>query len=269
VGGTHETAYAEAAAAILGLPARQVVCAAADTDSAPFELGDSAPAYFAAGRAVEEAARLARERIREAGAALLKAPVAGTQVEGGRVLDASGRAVSFAEIGAAALRSGQPLVVTAAPPPATAPPALAAAFADVEVDAETGVVRITRLTGAVAGGPFTDPGPAEGLVEGALASAVERALTAELPFDAEGSPRVRSLRLWPFLSAIDVPPLSVRFVSSGSPTSRFGAAALGEAAGHAALAAIASAVARATGTPVRVLPLSPERVLAALDATRP
>ena len=54
-GGTDEAAYAEAAAAILGVPPHRVVCAAADTDSAPFESGDAAPAYFSAGRAVEEA----------------------------------------------------------------------------------------------------------------------------------------------------------------------------------------------------------------------
>jgi xanthine dehydrogenase molybdenum-binding subunit len=150
-----------------------------------------------------------------------------------------------------------------------APPALAAAFADVELDSETGVVRITRLAAAVAGGPFSDPAPAQGLVEGALADAVERTLVAELPFDAEGRPLVRSLRLWPLLSAVDVPPLCVTFVPSGEPASHFGAAALGEAAGHAALAAITSAVARATGAAVRALPLSPERVLAALDSTRP
>jgi CO/xanthine dehydrogenase Mo-binding subunit len=61
----------------------------------------------------------------------------------------------------------------------------------------------------------------------------------------------------------------VRFVPSRDATSRFGAAALGETAGRAALAAIASAVAQATGSPVRVLPLTPERVLGAVEAARP
>ena len=267
-GGTDEAAYAEAAAAILGVSARRVVCAAADTDSAPFEMGDPAPAYFAAGRAVEEAARLARERLRAAGADLLGVPVAETRVADGRVFDASGHAVSFADVGAAALRTGQTFVVTAAPPPAAAPPALAAAFAEVEIDAETGVVRIGRLEAVVAGGPFTDPEPAEGLVEGALALAVEQALAAGLSFDGEGRPLARSLRLWPLVTAADVPPLSVRFVPSGDATSRFGATALGEAAGRAALAAIASAIAQATGGTLRVLPLSPERVLQALDGAR-
>jgi putative selenate reductase molybdopterin-binding subunit len=267
-GGSDEAAYSEAAAAILGVPPRRVVCAGGDTDSAPFETGEPASAYFAAGRAVEEAARQAVERMRAAAAALLGVPASETRVADGRVLDSAGRAISFADVGTAALRAGEPFVVTAAPSPAAAPPALAAAFAEVDVDAETGVVRIGRLEAMVAGGPFTDPGPAQVLVEGALALAVEQALAGGLPFDAAGRPLVRSFRLWPLVTAHDVPPLSVRFVPSRNAALRFGAAALGEAAGRAALAAIASAVARATGGAVRELPLSPPRVLEALDAAR-
>ena len=60
-----------------GSPPRRVVCAATDTDSAPFESSDAAPAASSAGRAVEEAARQVRERIREAGALLLGVPAAG------------------------------------------------------------------------------------------------------------------------------------------------------------------------------------------------
>jgi CO/xanthine dehydrogenase Mo-binding subunit len=65
---------------------------------------------------------------------------------------------------------------------------------------------------------------------------------------------------------VDVPPLSVRFVPGGEPHSRFGAAALGEAAARAALAAIVNAVSRAAGARLRELPLSPARVLDAVTA---
>lgn len=265
-GGADEATCAEAAAAILGVPTQRVVSAATDTDSAPFESGDAAPDCFAAGRAVEEAARLARERIRDAGAALLGVPAGETVVDDGRVRDARGREVGFAEIGASALRSGRPLAVTAAPGPASTPPSLAAALAEVEVDAETGVVRVRRLAAALAGGPFADERSPRAQVEGALAEALEQALAGGLGFDDEGRPQVRSLRRWPLVAAIDVPPLSVTFLPAGDPLSRFGAAALGEAAARAAIAAIANAVARATGTSVRDLPLAPGRVLEALSA---
>jgi CO/xanthine dehydrogenase Mo-binding subunit len=77
---------------------------------------------------------------------------------------------------------------------------------------------------------------------------------------------VRSLRRWPLVAAMDMPSLSVTFLPGGDPLSRFGAAALGEAAARAALAAIANAVAHAVGARVRDLPLTPGRVLDALWA---
>jgi CO/xanthine dehydrogenase Mo-binding subunit len=76
---------------------------------------------------------------------------------------------------------------------------------------------------------------------------------------------VRSLRDYPLIAPIDVPPLVVSFVPSGAAHSRFGGAALGDVSTRAALAAIANAVARATGVPVQCLPLSPPVVLDALE----
>jgi putative selenate reductase molybdopterin-binding subunit len=260
-GGADETVFAAAAADSLGIPRRRVVLAAADTDSAPFEAGELAPAFFAAGRAVEAAAELARERIRAAGAALLEVEPEMVELVAGEARAPDGRRVSFARIGASALQAGQPLVATAAPSAGSTPPSDAAVFAEVEVDTETGVVRPVRLTAVVAGGPFADPRPAEAQVEGALAAAVERALAAGQPFDADGIPLARSLRSWPFVAAGDVPPISVVFVPSGDPPTRFGAVAVGEAAERAALAAIAGAVADATRGTVRSLPLDPGTVL--------
>ncbi len=153
--------------------------------------------------------------------------------------------------------------------PGLAPPSLAAAHADVEVDTETGVVRVTRLAATLAGGPFADPRPPESHVQGALADALEQALAGGLPFDDEGRPRVRSLRSWPLVAAMDMPSLSVTFVPGGEPLARFGAAALGEAATQAALAAIVNAVSQALGTRLRELPLSPPRVLAAASPRGP
>jgi putative selenate reductase molybdopterin-binding subunit len=260
-GGADENAFAAAAATLLGVPARRVVTAAVDTDSAPFEAGVLAPAFFAAGRAVEEAARLIHGEIREAGAQLLGVEPTAVEIGSGEVRGPGGEAVSFAAIGAAALGAGQPLVGTAAPSAASAPASDAVVIAEVEVDTETGVVSVADLTATLTGGPFDDPRPAQGQVEGALALALEQALAAGVTFDPAGVPRPRPLRSWPLVAATDIPPLGVTFVPAGDASTRFGAVALGETAGRAALAAIACAVARATGGRVRSLPLDPVVVL--------
>jgi len=263
-GSADELAYAQAAAAILGVPARSVVCVAADTDSAPYLASGEAKASGAAGRAVEEVAALARERIRTAGAAVLGVPPSQATLAEGKVLDGNGRAVSFGEIGAAALRVGQPLAVTATPLESDTAHSLAAAFAEVAVDVETGAVHVRRLQAVVAGGPFADARPATGLVERALLSALEQALASGTLFDDAGRPIETSLRRMASAAAVDAPPLAVSFVPLGDPLSRFAAAAHGEAAARAALAALANAIARATASRLRALPFTPARILEAV-----
>lgn len=259
-GSLDELLYVDAAAAILGVPARRVVCAAPDTDSAPYLAGDDAPASAAAGRAVEQVATIARDRIRETGASLLGVASSQATLAEGRVSEPSGRSVSFAEIGAQALRGGQPLAATATPPQTPGPHSLAAALAEVEVDVETGAVAVRRLSAAVAGGPFEDARPALARVEGALAAALEQALVSG------GDPERGAAGGFPLalVAACDVPPLAVSFVPGADPLSRFGAAAQAEAAARAALAALANAIARASLTRTRALPLDPGRLLAAI-----
>jgi CO/xanthine dehydrogenase Mo-binding subunit len=99
-----------------------------------------------------------------------------------------------------------------------------------------------------------------------LADAFEQALAGGLAFDAEGRPLVWSLRRWPLVTALEVPPLSVTFLPAGDSLSRFGAAALGEAAARAALAAIVNAASQAAGSRLRELPLSPARILEGVAA---
>ncbi len=260
-GGADESAEVELAAALLSVPPERIVLAAADSDSPAFEAVDSSAAFATPAFAVEEAARAAHAKIRERGALLLGAPLAEVHVENACVHDGHGRSSSFAEIGAAALEAGSPLIATAAPSAAQAPPALAAAQAQVTLDVETGVVRVTGIAAALAGGPFADHRPHETMVEGALAVALEQALVAGLASDGEGRPVVRALRDYPLVLPIDVPPLRVSFLPTGSSPARLGDAALADVALRAALAAIANAVSAAAGSPARRLPLSPPAVL--------
>jgi CO/xanthine dehydrogenase Mo-binding subunit len=260
-GGSDEAACLEAAAAILAVAPERIVCAAADTDSAAFET--AVPTPLGAELAVAEAAREVRTRILEAGAALLGAESSGLRVERGCVREPAGRSVTFAEIGAAALRDGHPIAATAAPTPAGAAPCFAAAEARVAVDVETGIVLVRRLSATLRGGPFPDPRLPAARVEGALAMALEQALAGGLGFDDEGRPAVRSFRDWPLVAAADVPPLAVSFVPADDASPAPDAAALGDVAGRAALSAIAIAVARATGTRPGSLPLTPAAVLEA------
>jgi len=207
-----------------------------------------------------------RERILEEGAQLLDAEPSRLTLEGGEVRERSGRKVDYAAVGVAALRAGRPLVVTASAPAASVPSSTAAAFAEVEIDESTGVVRVLDLTAVLAAGPFSDPLPAEGQAEGALAAAVELALAAGVPSGSKPRDAWPSPRHWPLVSAADMPPLHVCFVPADAPPSRFGTPAVSEAVTRAAVAAVMGAVASASGRRVDTLPILPPRVLAALES---
>ena len=260
-GGADEAACVEAAAAVLAVPSERIVCAAADTDSAAFDAAGPSSAPVGAELAVEEAAHQVRGSILEAGADLLGVAPGAARIEAGAVREAAGRSVTLAEIGAAALRSGRPIAATASAHPASAEACFASARAEVDVDVETGIVRVRRLSAALRGGPFRDARTPSGRVEGALAMALEQAFAGGLAFDGEGRPTVRSFRAWPLVAAADVPPLEVTFVPADDGRPGTASAALADAAGRAALAAIVNAVARASGTRPASLPLTPACVL--------
>jgi putative selenate reductase molybdopterin-binding subunit len=144
------------------------------------------------------------------------------------------------------------------------PPPFAAVFAEVEVDTETGLVRVLKIVEAVDCGQVVNPKMAEGQVEGAAIQSLGYALYERMPFDEQGRMQFRSFRDYTIATAADIPELVTILVPTHEPTGPFGAKAIAEIPINGPAPAIANAVAHATGARIRELPLTPERVLAAL-----
>lgn len=225
-----EAAYAAVAAQALGVGADRVVPAAGDTDSSPRDPPATAPTLYLTGQAVEKAAFLLLGRIAQAGS-----PERAAGLE------------------AAAMGDG-----------ADAPPVSAAAFAEVEADVETGEVRVLRLVTALDCGPLLDRRLLDTQVEGDALRAVGAALAERSPVDHDGRGSFRSLRDYPLATASDAPDVRTLFVPEEGSPSAFGTRPLGEAPSIAPAIAIANAVAHATGVRLRDLPITPERLRAAL-----
>jgi len=264
-----EAAFAAAAAAALGVPQGRVVPAAADTDSAPLDPGIASPMLYLTGRAVQKAAERTRAQILEAGARSLGEDPRDVVAEGGEVRARDGRAVAYAALASDAFAASTPIGATAVETAEEAPPAGAAAFAEVEVDVETGEVRVLRVVLALDGGPLEDPRLAEVQVEGDALRALGHALSGRMAFAPDGRPLFRSLRDSPLPTAADAPEVRTLFVPADGPPTPFGARPLGEVAATGPVLAIANAVANAIGARLRELPLLPERVReAAAEAGR-
>ena len=157
--------------------------------------------------------------------------------------------------------------VSSLAPPANPLPA-AAQFVEVEVDTETGQVRVLRAVYAHDVGRLINPNAAEGQVEGGFQQGMGYALMEHLQFDPDTGACVNGDFLdYKIPTAVEMPPkIESIFIESNEPTGPFGAKSLSEMCVIVPAAAIANAVYAATGVRVHELPITPEKILAGLEA---
>ena len=145
--------------------------------------------------------------------------------------------------------------------------AFAAHGVEVEVDHATGVVRVLRVVAAHDAGTVINPAGAEGQVTGGVAMGLGMALGEQLIW-LDGKPQVTGYVDYGMPRAEEVPPIEVAFVGGPDPSGPGGGKSISEIALMPVAAAVANAIAHATGARLRELPLSPDRVLAALAPER-
>jgi len=267
IGTGADTMFAQIAAEALAVPYEQMIVYSSDTDMTPFDPGAYASSTtYISGTAVKKAAEEVRRQIVGVAATLLGADAAALRCADSRVHAPDGRSVGYADVCLSALyRQNQfQIMAVASHMSYDSPPPFAAQFAEVEVDTETGVVRVLRLVSCVDCGVAVNPSMAEGQVEGAVTQALGYATTERMPFDAEGRPQHRSFRDYSIYTAADMPELKTIMVQTYEPTGPFGAKAIAEIPINGPAPAIANAVFNATGARLRELPLTPEKVLAAI-----
>ncbi|MGH7278527.1 MAG: molybdopterin cofactor-binding domain-containing protein, partial [Candidatus Rokuibacteriota bacterium] len=139
----------------------------------------------------------------------------------------------------------------------------------VEIDPETGVVRVLRYVVADDCGRIINPLIVEGQIAGGVAQGLGGALLEEVVYDAEGQLLTGSLMDYLVPTALDVPAIEIVHLERPSPTTLGGFKGVGEGGTIGAPAAIANAVADALGVDVSELPITPERVLALLARATP
>lgn len=139
-------------------------------------------------------------------------------------------------------------------------------FAEVEVDVETGGVRVLRYVAAQESGQIINKLTAESQVVGGVTQGLSAGLFEErIMDDATGNPVNANLRDYKIATALDIPEITPIFVDIVDPhINILGTKGLGEPARVPASAAIANAVYNAIGVHVREIPMTPKRVLEAL-----
>ena len=265
-----DTTFAAIAAEVLGLPTDRVRVVTADTASAPYAgVSGGSKVTFTVGRAVERAAEEVRERLLQVASEELEiAPGDLELVDGSvRAVGAPDRSISIRELAAKALQWGgsyEPIEGHGGvAQPATSPSA-AAHLVHVRVDRATGEVQVVQYVLAQDVGRALNPALVQGQMRGGAAQGLGWALLEELRHDEHGHLVTGSFLDYAIPNAENTPPIDTLIVEVPAPDGPFGAKGIGEASVVAAPAAIANAVAAATGARLRELPMTPARVWAAL-----
>jgi putative selenate reductase molybdopterin-binding subunit len=267
IGTGSDTMFCQVAAEALRVPVEKIIPYSSDTDMTPFDPGAYASSTtYISGRAVEKAAVAVREQIAAVGARMLEEKAEDVVLHGQKVCAKDGRFVTYEQVCLSSLyqKDQFQIMATASHLSYESPPPFAAVFVEVEVDVETGVLRVLKVVEAVDCGQVVNPKMAEGQIEGAAIQSVGYALYERMPYDAAGRMQFRSFRDYTIATAIDVPEIVSILVPTHEPTGPFGAKAIAEIPINGPAPAIANALFHATGVRLRDLPLTPDRILAAL-----
>jgi 4-hydroxybenzoyl-CoA reductase subunit alpha len=289
VGQGSDNVLAVIVAEVLGLDPADVRVVTGDTALGPVDLGSySSRVTLMMGNAAVEAATRARERLAAAAAARLEVPVERVGFGEGRVFDVSDpdRGLSFAEAVQRAEAAGGTVgtVGSYRPPP---PPSrykgggvgpspaysYSAAVVEVEVDEATGVVRVAKVWIAHDIGRALNPVLVRGQVEGSVYMGLGEALMEEQEF-RRLPPRLSralvhqapSMLEYKSPGTLDMPEVETILVEGPEPNGPFGAKEVGQGPLLPIPPAVANAVYDAVRVRVDEVPITPEKVLAALDS---
>ncbi|MCZ7565391.1 MAG: molybdopterin-dependent oxidoreductase [Burkholderiales bacterium] len=282
IGQGSETVLAQLVCEELGVPLDAVTVVNNDTDITPWDVGVHASrTTFIAGNSAIGAARKAREKIMAAAAKVTGHDAAVLDLRNGMiVLAADGEAIMpLAKL----LRSlhfsdKAELVMTTHyyEPPSqhqdkgfkgdvSAAYAWASQVIEVEVDTETGIVRMKHVWGAHDVGRVLNRLGIEGQIEGGVVMGQGYALTEELVIE-NGATRNPAFRDYKLVTAPEIPEMDISFIETLDGEGPRGAKGVGEAPAICIAAATANAIYNATGVRIYKLPFTPENVYRALHA---
>jgi CO/xanthine dehydrogenase Mo-binding subunit len=264
LGSNARTSVAMQAAERLSMPLSKIHANVGDTDSIGYTSSTGGSrTTFATGLAAITAANELLLRMSERAAVIWNVDASTVSFKDGEFTTSidSAKRLSFQEVSEKLLSTGGPLYVTASLDPRGFGSAMATHIVDLEVDPETGKVRILRYTAVQDVGKAIHPVHIEGQIHGAVVQGIGRALTEGSQFDEQGRMLNTSFLDYRMPTAADVPLFETVLVEVPNPGHPYGVRGVAEPPVTPPPAAIAIALHRALGVRMSELPMSPEAVL--------
>ena len=262
--GTQRATLAQIAAEVLDCPLDNITVFGADTDTSPYDSGSYASSTtYVTGKATEKCAMKLRGQICKLGAELLECTEDEVEFDGKDVFKSKDptQKKSLSEI-AYASQFGHmvPLEATETHTSPLSPPPFMVGAAEVEVDTETGEVKLLEFDACVDCGTPINPNLTRVQAEGGLLQGIGMTLTENITYDKNGYPEENSLFQYKIPARTDVGKIKVEFESSYEPNGPFGAKSIGEVVINTPLPAISDAIYNAIGTRFYELPITREQI---------
>ena len=268
-----DTILAQMAAEVMECDVDNVVVYGADTDSSPYDSGSYASSTtYLTGRAVEEACTKLRESLMKIGADLMGCAVEDVAFDGKRVYrlcESAGAVneVSLVDIATKSMaNNAYETQLTSTTTSPVSPPPFMVGMAEVEIDKETGEIRLLNYEATVDCGTVINPNLARVQTEGGIAQGIGMTLFEDITYGERGEILENSFMQYKIPSRMDVGRINVEFESSYEPTGPFGAKSIGEVVINTPAPALTHAIYNATGVWFRELPITPEKILKALKS---
>jgi CO/xanthine dehydrogenase Mo-binding subunit len=269
------TGLTQIAAEAFGVPPERVRVTTAGTATAPQSPSTGGSRIlFTVGNAVIEAAREARTQALAAAADKLEVGIDDLEIVDDRIVvrGAPDRFIRLADVYAATMVQGSTYTPVFGKGSVANPhraPAVSAHLVRVKVDRDTGQVRVTDYVAVHDVGRAINPAEVEAQIHGAVVQGIGWGLFEEMVYDDNGQLLTSSFMDYAIPKADRVPAIETRIIENPSPHGPYGAKGIAEAPVVAPAAAIANAIADATGVRLAELPMTPQRVWQALrDAER-
>jgi putative selenate reductase molybdopterin-binding subunit len=270
IGTGSDTVIAQIAAEVLGVRVEDIIMHSSDTDFTPFDTGAYASSTtYISGGATKKAAEQVRTQILEAASHMLNVNPEKLTIKDRMITSPNGQSVTVSQVALHSLHveNQRQIMATASWMSYESPPPFAAQGVEVEVDTETGVVKVLNAISAVDAGRVINPITAEGQIEGGATQALGYGICEEMLYDERGALLTTNLSDYRIYSAPDMPKMETYIVETSDPFGPFGAKAIAEIPIDGMAPAVANAVADAIGIRIHQIPLTPERVLRAIHAS--
>ena len=259
-----DTILAQMVAECMDCSVDDVAVFGADSDASPYDSGSYASSTtYITGKAVEMACAKLKTQLCGIAAGMLGCSTEEVVFENGRVKQINTeKSVSLAEISVKdQVNNDIAAVATASHSSPVSPPPYMVGMVEIELDKDTGEVKILDYVAVVDCGIAINPALARIQTEGGIVQGIGHTLFENITYDRNGRPIESSFLQYKVPTRLDMGHLRVEFENSYEPTGPFGAKSIGEIVINTPAPAIAHAIYRATGVWHRELPITPEKIL--------